>query len=94
MSDIQNVLDRFLESYFYATDLANRGADKETHARADHLLSENETTLLNALNLDSDVQTDSDTFDRILELADIYRKDESEYETLVNYVESITKASR
>jgi galactose-1-phosphate uridylyltransferase len=93
MSDIQNVLDSFLESYFYATDLANRGANKETHARADQLLGEKETSLLNALNLDLGIQTDSDTFDRILELAGVYREGESEYETLVNYVESLAAAT-
>jgi hypothetical protein len=86
---MENVLDRFLEAALYSFDLAERGADKARHDRANELLIEKEHALISELNLDLNVQADSDKFDRILELTHNYREDESQYEALVKYVESL-----
>lgn len=86
-----NVLDPFLEAYFYSQDLEEAGAAKEAQNRADALLCKKEGALIHALTLDLNAQIDSDQFDRILELADEYRKDEAQYQALVDYVEALRK---
>lgn len=93
MTNIHAILDNFLESELYANDLTEKGASKEVHVKADEILRTKETALLTALGLNLDIQSDYYKFDRILELTDKFRHDESQYETLVSYVESLRESS-
>jgi hypothetical protein len=86
-----SALDNFLSAYFHATDLAEKGADKTQHEQANELLIDHERTFLANIELNTEDQRDSDAFDRILELVEAYRKDESQYQPLVDYVEAIRK---
>jgi hypothetical protein len=86
-----NTLDNFLQAKFYADELADRGgATKPELDRADELLRQRELALFEALNLDTSTQEGSDQFDRLLELADAYRLDESKYAELVAYVDGLS----
>jgi hypothetical protein len=87
-----NSLDKFLEAKFYADDLVNRGATKAENDRADELLRQRETELFAALKLDTNTQEGSDQFDRLLELADVYREDETKYEELNDFVNGLLHA--
>jgi hypothetical protein len=89
-----SALDRFLDAYFYAADLADQGASKADHDRADTLLREKETALLSELNIDTNTEEGSAQFDRLLELADNYRQDERQYAALVTYVNEIAASLR
>lgn len=75
-------LDKFLESYLFVNSLAENGASKEAHEAAESNLRKNEAELINSLNLDDA------RYERLLELVELFRKDETQYDALVNYVES------
>ncbi|QUG41306.1 hypothetical protein KD050_18835 [Psychrobacillus sp. INOP01] len=91
MSNIHAILDNFLEAELYANELSENGASKEAHEKADEILRKQETALLSAIGLNLEIPSDSDKFDRILELVEEYRNDESRYETMVSYVESLSR---
>ncbi|WP_347320061.1 hypothetical protein [Rossellomorea sp. RS05] len=78
-------LDRFLDAKFYADDLASRGATQPDHDRADEILHQRESELFAELNLDTETPEGSAKFDRLLELADAYRQDETKYEALSEF---------
>jgi hypothetical protein len=87
-----DTLNRFLEVKFYADDLADRGATKAELDRADELLRQRETELFSALKLDTNTSEGSAQFDRLLELADAYRLDETKYEKLNDFVHGLLHA--
>ena len=82
-------LDNFLESALYAFDLADKGASKNDHDKANLILCGKESLLINELGLNLEDLSDSAKFDTILELTEAYRNDESRYESLVTYVDSL-----
>jgi hypothetical protein len=87
-----SVLDSYLEAALHVFDLEDSvGASKEDHDRANVLLSDRERSFIAYTGLNTDDQNDSDVFDRILELVEAYRNDESQYKTLVDYVETVRK---
>lgn len=86
---MQNVLDRFLEAVLHNWDSMDKRLTKSEHERLLTFAKEREDEFLSAIGLDLSVQSDSDKFDRILDLAEAYRKDEAQYPALVNYVESL-----
>jgi hypothetical protein len=86
-----SVLDRFLDAALHAFNLAENGGNKSQHDRANELLIANEREFLATIGLNTLDQDDSDAFDRILELVEAYRKDESQYQALEDYVESVRK---
>jgi hypothetical protein len=87
-----SALDLFLEAKFYADDLADRGATKAELDRADELLRQRETELFAALKFDTNTPEGSAQFDRLLELADVYRQDETKYEDLNDFVNGLLHA--
>lgn len=84
------VLDRFLDAKFYADDLASRGATQPDHERADELLRQRESELFAELKLDTETPEGSAKFDRLLELADAYRQDETKYENLSEFASGLS----
>lgn len=83
------ILDEFLDAALYAFDLSDNGATKNANDRANEILREKETVLINTLGLNLEEPSDSAKFDAILELTEAYRNDESRYESLVTYVDSL-----
>jgi hypothetical protein len=88
---VLSVLDRFLDAALHAFNLADNGASKADHDRANEILADRERSFITYIGLNTEDQHDSDVFDRILELVEIYRKDESQYQALVDYVETVRK---
>ncbi|WP_430483151.1 hypothetical protein [Rossellomorea marisflavi] len=91
MSLVYNsILDPFLDAKFYADDLASRGATQADHARADELLRQRESELFAEYRLDTETPEGSAKFDRLLELADAYRQDETKYEALSEFASGLS----
>ena len=86
-----NVLDQFLDAALYAFNLAELGASGPEQQRANDILIDRERTFFADIGLNTEDNDDSDAFDHIIELVEAYRKDESQYQALVDYVEALRK---
>lgn len=78
------VLDRFIESALYTSNLADNGASKTDHDRANRILSERERELIEEYSLTSD------QLNYIVDLTEEYRKgNDSAYEEMAAYVKTL-----
>ena len=86
---MERILDAYLEAAFCSLDAMDKRLPKHELDIIDDILRNKERALLDVLALDLSNDADSDKFDCFLDLVEAYRNDESQYDALVNYVESL-----